>query len=151
MYQDNKTCGSKCEKAGKRDGSLVIDGEVCPFQYFCKCICASCEQKCKTQGKTHIKRNMDKYGCSICNCQCDNSPNCWRKCNGHNFVLKNNTYGCPQCYCLCSPVNCDANCTEGSAIIKKDHTGCPACNGCKIKAPGSKFILKWKVFTRHLD
>ena len=137
MYPENNTCAFQCHNLGKQGGKLVIDGDVCPFQYFCQCACDSCEKKCVSEGKIHVKEKIDKYGCSFCNCQCSKKTNCWKICKGDNFFLENNTMGCLECKCTCPNVNCDANCT-GKDVIRKDKTGCPVCNGCKSGAIGGK-------------
>lgn len=70
MYLDN-TCKTQCKVAGRTGGKLVTDGDVCPFQYFCECICPHCVEKCAAEGKVHVNKSVDIFGCNICNCQCE--------------------------------------------------------------------------------
>lgn len=134
---DDPHCEDACRKEGrKKGGELVMDESVCPFQYFCKCRCNSCADECKLQGKVHVNLDLkDKHGCDICNCQCE-ELNCWKTCNGDNFIVENGTkytFYCPECKCICPDVNCDEKCSgKGSGITKKDVKGCIVCDGCKI-------------------
>ena len=139
MSYGNNTCQAQCKHAERERGKLVIDGDVCPFQYFCKCSCPFCSEECVSQGMIHVPKHRDMFGCSICNCQCDKNLNCWKTCNGPKFQLKNNTFGCYECRCECLDVNCDEKCNGiGQAIIKKDKTGCHVCDGCKSQKSAGK-------------
>ena len=129
MHSSNISCDAQCISVGNKGGKLVIDGDVCPFKYFCQCECSQCVEKCASLGKLHVHKNLDRYGCSICNCQCQ-TFNCWKMCNGEKFLEINNTLGCSECKCLCPDIDCNAKC-NGTSITRLDTSGCLVCDGCE--------------------
>lgn len=139
MYSGSSTtCDDQCRDAGRREGKLVIDGDVCPFKYFCKCTCHNCAEECARKGKVHAHRSVDIFGCSICSCQCEKT-NCYRVCNGVNFQVQNSTFGCPQCQCLCPDINCDIKCNgNGLGITKYNASGCLVCDRCNSQGLNGK-------------
>lgn len=149
MYSEKERCGALCIATGYKGGKLVTDGDVCPFHYFCQCVCYSCEKKCASKGKVHYyKRDVDVHGCSICNCQCP-KRNCWKTCKGNNFVLFNNTFGCLDCKCLCPDIACDKKC-NGTGIIRANESSCFICDGCKVQETYSQWFqgngCVWNLF-----
>ena len=70
--------------------------------------------------------------CKRCNSQCQNNTYT-DLCNGHNFEIFNNTFGCEECKCKCPDVNCDAQCggDELGLFGPIDMAGCRTCIGCR--------------------
>lgn len=130
MCPENVTCEEHCKESGKMGESLVLDGEICPFQYLCQCTCPSCVEKCERQGRVLVHNQTNMFGCSVCNCQCDN-PNHWKLCGGSNFLLQNGTFGYPQCQRRCAKVDCDVKCQgKGLGLIRISKGNCTVCDGC---------------------
>ena len=56
MAYNQTRCRDVCVQSGYDNGELYVDGEVCPFQYFCNCLCAefnnqTCFDECGTEGR----------------------------------------------------------------------------------------------------
>ena len=59
MAYNQTRCRDVCVQSGYDNGELYVDGEVCPFQYFCNCLCAefnnqTCFDECGTEGRIPI-------------------------------------------------------------------------------------------------
>ena len=75
-----------CNKEEKL-GELLVDFKVCPFQYYCHCVCpefntARCNTQCENVGEIPVYGAVNHFGCEICRCQCDKNINCWFECIG---------------------------------------------------------------------
>ena len=62
MIYNPKRCRDVCVQSGYDDGELHIDGEVCPFQYFCNCLCTefnnqNCIDECAAEGRIPVPGN----------------------------------------------------------------------------------------------
>ena len=56
-----------------------------------------------------------------------------RHCTGHEFEKYNNSYGCQDCRCHCSDVDCDLQCGNGTGFTTNGsvgNAGCPTCDWC---------------------
>ena len=59
MIYNPTRCSHVCAQSGYDDEELHIDGEVCPFQYFCNCLCAefknqNCIDECAAEGRIPV-------------------------------------------------------------------------------------------------
>ena len=125
-YMDDK---SHCIE--QFDGSLINDYEVCFLQYYCES-CPQyddvlCDNNCNKTGTA--KKLADINGCkttnSKCECKCIES-NCNIACNGTDFILKKNNFGCYECECVYPRLICGDSC-DGKE--PKDAKGCFTTGG----------------------
>ena len=68
---------------------------------------------------------------------------CADECLEYQYDIINNTFGCPECKCICPDVDCDGQCGgKGLGIVEYDNrTGCFVCVGCGNQTQGESFFF----------
>ena len=146
MEFDEKRCQTVCRIGYV--GQLVLDYEVCPFQYFCRCSCPrfqenSCEGECIRRGQYPVTP-LNEARCKICSCEFP-QVECTGKCYEHQYEIVNNTFGCQECKCKCPYSDCEAKCNGTGIFIPGpvDMAGChTTCGECvSLEQTGTSGVL----------
>ncbi len=77
MVYDLQRCSTTCENSGLKMTELSADGEVCPFQFFCKCSSQDshlqeCSELCVRKGGIAVNSSRNEQDGGNCLCSSQN-------------------------------------------------------------------------------